>query len=65
MAASAERSVSPPLSNSTTEASSQINNTRGTASKRKVIPLRDNANENFLGGFNWCKWSILNTIFLW
>ncbi|KAE8661495.1 Detected protein of unknown function [Hibiscus syriacus] len=44
MAASAKGSVSPPLSNSTnstTEASSQINNTRGTASKRKVIPLRD------------------------
>ncbi|XP_039054849.1 zinc finger BED domain-containing protein RICESLEEPER 2-like [Hibiscus syriacus] len=42
MAASAKGSVSPPLSNSTnstTEASSQINNTRGTASKRKAIPL--------------------------
>ncbi|XP_039048919.1 zinc finger BED domain-containing protein RICESLEEPER 2-like [Hibiscus syriacus] len=46
MAVSAKGGVSPPLSNSTnstTEASSQINNTRGTESKRKAIPLRWNS----------------------
>ncbi|KAE8714815.1 hypothetical protein F3Y22_tig00110187pilonHSYRG00079 [Hibiscus syriacus] len=61
MAASAKGSVSPPLSNSTnstTEASSQINNTRGTASKRKAIPLRSEVWTHFTKFLNSEDWGI-------